>query len=674
MQIRLLALLSVLATSAATEAANVSDLIFTELPTTVTITGCKSTASGSLDIPGTINGRAVTTIQSGAFQYRTQLTSITVPSSVTSIGQEAFYNCTGLASVTLPPNLTSIGYHTFSQCSSLATVTLPTSLTSIGQEAFYNCSSLADITLPPGLTSIGYHAFSECSSLTTIAVPSSVTSIAQYAFAQCSGLTTITLPPDLTTITNGLFNGCTALTAIELPAGLTTIESAAFQNCKALTTVSIPAGVTIIDYSTFADCSALTSISVPAGVTTISDLAFARCGNLAAITLPTSLTSLGKDAFLNCSSIPAITLPATTTSIGERAFSGCASLPTVTIPAGVTSIGKAAFARCTALGGIAVDPSNAHYAGSGGILFSKDGTILHQCGGGALTATIPPGVTSIAESAFHGCGKLITLTVPSSVEHIAIHAFDACPKLKTFLFLGNLPGMDGENFTWSATTTVYHLAGRYGWQFFEELPSAVVGLPAIAVGLSDLVTSPGGSASLHVGVDPAYPLPCQFKWQKNGIDIPGATQPTLALSGIQPGDAGTYTVLVSSEVGTVSDHATLSLSAGNLYTQSQYDAGVTLGYQLGRQAGIDEIMEEPNTFDLFSAAQIQTIHIGTPLLQRDASTGQFELKIAARKSTSLGAFSPLSFATGEVTLSPAGELLFRFSSPDNAAFFRVDAE
>jgi hypothetical protein len=201
-----------------------------------------------------------------------------------------------------------------------------------------------------------------------------------------------------------------------------------------------------------------------------------------------------------------------------------------------------------------------------------------------------------------------------------------------------------------------------------------VGLPAIAVGPSDVVTFPGGTASLHVAVDPAYPLPCQFKWRKNGTDIPGATQPTLTLPDIQPGDAGTYTVLVSSEVGTAADHATLSLSAGNLYTQSQYDAGVTLGYQLGRQAGIEEIMEEPNAFDLFSAAQIQTLHIGTPLLQRDVSTGQFELKIAARKSAGLGEFSPLSFAAGDVTLSPAGELLFRFTSPDNAAFFRVDAE
>ena len=201
-----------------------------------------------------------------------------------------------------------------------------------------------------------------------------------------------------------------------------------------------------------------------------------------------------------------------------------------------------------------------------------------------------------------------------------------------------------------------------------------MGAPPIAAGLSDVVTAPGGAASLHVGVDASYPLPYQIKWQKNGIEISGANQPTLSLPDIQPADAGVYTVVISSEAGTVSDQATLSLAAGSLYTQSQYDAGVTLGYQLGRQAGIEEIMEEPNAFDLFSSAQIQALHIDAPLLRRDAATGEFELKLGAWKSVGLGDFSPLSFAAGDLSVSPSGEILFRFSSPEGAAFFRVDAE
>lgn len=675
MKARLLALLLPLfALTASVKAASVSDLIYIDASTEIVISGCKSSAFGDLDIPATINGRPVKAILPEAFRYRSQLTSVTIPSSVTSIGQEAFYSCSGLTSVTLPPNLTHIRYNTFADCSSLTAITLPASLEVLGQDAFARCTNLASITWPAGLTSIGSYAFDRCTSLTSITVPPSVTSIAQRAFYGCTSLTSVTLPPGLTTISDGLFYDCTSLPAVEIPAGVTVIEGSAFQNCKAITSLTIPAGVTKIDYYTFTDCTALTTVSLPAGITLIDELAFARCTSLANITLPAALTWIGKDAFLNCSSIPAISLASTLTHIGDRAFSGCTGISAVAIPASVTTIGKAAFTRCTALEAITVDPANANYMSPAGILISKDGTLLLQCGGAALTAVIPPGVTTIAESAFAGCGKITTITIPASVEQIRDSAFASCTKLKTFLFLGNLPGIGSDVFLQSATTTAYHLAGKFGWQYFEELPSAVVGLPVLAVGPSDVAAAPGGTASLHVEVDPSYPLPCQYQWQKNGIDLPGATQPSLAFTNLQPSDAAAYTVRVSSPVGTISDHATLSLSAGNLYTQSQYDAGVTLGYQLGRQAGIDEIMEEPNAFDLFSSAQIQTLHLGTPLLQRDAASGEFELKLSARKSSTLGSFTPLSFAAGDITLSPGGELIFRFSSPDSAAFFRIDTE
>ena len=356
--------------------------------------------------------------------------------------------------------------------------------------------------------------------------------------------------------------------------------------------------------------------------------------------------------------------------IGSLAFSDCRVLVTVSIPEFVINIGAGAFRRCNRLEEIVVHPSNTLYAGIGGMLFNKAGTILHQCPGAALTATIPSGVTTIADSAFNGCRQLVTITIPATVTSLGDSAFDSCAKLKTFLFLGHAPALGTAPFTISSSTTAYYLAGKGGWtSTLGGLYTAIVGLPEIGAGLSDVMTAEGGDVSFQITVAPTYPLACRFQWQKNGVEIPGATLSALPIADVGSADAAVYTVLVSSDVGTVSDQATLSIGTGDLYTQSEYDAAVAAAHQ----EGIDEVLEEPNAYELYTADQIHALHIGTPLLQRDASTGQFVLTIEALKSTDLESFSPFSFEDGEVTISPEGELLFRFTSTEGAAFFRVEA-
>lgn len=62
---------------------------------------------------------SVTTIGGRAFDYCSNLTSITIPESVTTIEAGAFYNCSGLTSVTIPAGVTSIEAHTFEKCDNL---------------------------------------------------------------------------------------------------------------------------------------------------------------------------------------------------------------------------------------------------------------------------------------------------------------------------------------------------------------------------------------------------------------------------------------------------------------------------------------------------------------------------------------------------------------------------
>ena len=57
------------------------------------------------------------------FDGCTDLTSITIPSSVTSLGDECFWGCSSLTSITIPSSVTSLGGWCFEECSELKKVT-----------------------------------------------------------------------------------------------------------------------------------------------------------------------------------------------------------------------------------------------------------------------------------------------------------------------------------------------------------------------------------------------------------------------------------------------------------------------------------------------------------------------------------------------------------------------
>ena len=173
-------------------AADVSDLTFDASGDTITITDCDTGASGTLIIPGTIEGKPVTSIGVDAFFECEFLTSITIPEGVTSIGAWAFDDCYALRTVTIPDSVTSIGRGAFDECYDLLTVTIPEGVTSIGDWAFYCCYDLTSIIIPQIVTSIGANAFDGCINLTSITIPEGVTSIKEKTFLDCWSLTNIT--------------------------------------------------------------------------------------------------------------------------------------------------------------------------------------------------------------------------------------------------------------------------------------------------------------------------------------------------------------------------------------------------------------------------------------------------------------------------------------------------
>ena len=318
---------------------------------TLTITGYTG-GGGSVAIPATIDGMAVTRIGDRAFSGRTGLRSLTLPDSVISIGEYAFLECTGLTSVVLPKSVTTVGHGTFSGCSGLRSLTLPDSVISIGRSAFSGCSGLRILTLPDSVISIGGSAFSGCSGLTSVTLPKSVTVVGDGTFYGCSGLRSLTLPDGVISIGEHTFDGCTGLTSIILPNSVTGVGAYAFHGCSGLTSIALPGSVTSIGASAFDGCSGLTSMTLPNSLTSIADRAFASCFGLRTLTLPDSVASIGEAAFIGCHRMTRISLPKSVTSIGNGAFAYCWGLTSLILPKSVTSIGEYAFSGCTGLTGV----------------------------------------------------------------------------------------------------------------------------------------------------------------------------------------------------------------------------------------------------------------------------------------------------------------------------------
>ena len=169
--------------------------------------------------------------------YCSDLTSITIPSSVTSLGDRCFEWCSGLTSITIPSSVTSLGNSCFLQCSRLASITISSSVTSLGESCFHGCSGLTSITIPSSVISIGERCFMYCTGLTSITIPSSVASLGVQCFCQCSGLTSITIPSSVTSLGYSFFYGCVGLTSITIPSSVTSLGESCFDECTNLESI-----------------------------------------------------------------------------------------------------------------------------------------------------------------------------------------------------------------------------------------------------------------------------------------------------------------------------------------------------------------------------------------------------------------------------------------------------
>ena len=251
--------------------------------TSVTVTGLSDSQSfdGELVIPESVElygtSYLVTAIASYAFQYYSNLTSVTFGSSVTQIGSWAFLDCWNLSTVTIPESMTSMGAGVFYgsglvsveynaiNCyknssgtvggnpaywfngTPLTTLTIGENVERIPDHFVNGCSNIiGELVIPESVTYIGSNAFNSCSGFTgSLTIPNSVSSIGTNAFSGCSGFSgTLTLGMSLSEIGNSAFFGaCENFTSFDVkPETPPTLGSNVFTSVDYGIPVQVPCG------------------------------------------------------------------------------------------------------------------------------------------------------------------------------------------------------------------------------------------------------------------------------------------------------------------------------------------------------------------------------------------------------------------------------------------------
>ena len=461
-----------------------------------------NTYADNISIPGEVTVPAevmegtptlpVTEIAQNAFKS-SQLTAVSIPSSITKIGINAFLYCHSLTKATFEnvaqicattfgnadSNPLNVTHHLYIGSSEVAELVIPSSVTAIGQNAFYGASALTSVNIPASVQSVGKNAFSGCTSLTKaqFASVSSLCNItfsneyanplylARHLYFDGGEVTNITIPTGRTTINAYTFAGGSELSKVTIPAGVTRIGASAFKDCKKIGSVdfasidqvltmkyddkdanplsfggyllvggNVQTGVTItgttVNANLFVGSKWLKTATLAEGVTTIDENAFKGCTSLTAVSLPSTLNTIGKEAFNGCTALEAISLPVGLQSIGVQAFRDCRKLTSVVIP-NSTSLADEVFMYCTKL----------------------------------ETVTLPNTIITIPQRLFAGCSQLKNMELPSTVQTIDNGAFSGCQSLTTLPLSDNLTTIRDNAFEGCKGFTELNMSekGKVNW-------------------------------------------------------------------------------------------------------------------------------------------------------------------------------------------------------------------
>jgi len=120
----------------------------------------------------------------------------------------------------------------------------------------------------------------------------------------------------------------------------------------------------------------------------------------------------------------------------------------------------------------------------------------------------------------------------------------------------------------------------------------VLPLPVITTQPLSSATFAGGSVTL-AGAASGNPAP-GYQWQKNGIDVVGATSGTLTLNNVQLSDAGSYALVATNSVGVATSRfarlvVLVPRANAAVYNVKAYPTGATVGGNVSVEYGLTNV-------------------------------------------------------------------------------------
>ncbi len=398
--------------------------IFDPVANAYAAAGHNSELGSQLVILAEIDSRPVTAIGSRAFQNCSYLNTVTIPASITSIGSNAFYNCSSLRKLNYGGTLEQWQNISISEGNDAITNAEFSFDGELGDDvvAFGFCgaqgNNLSWTLYDTGeLLISGTGAMKDfergnapwlrfSNRLFSVVIQEGVTTVSRNSFVDCEQLTSVSLPDSITSLGSWSFNN-TGIVSIFIPANVSFIDAAAFYWTQALQRIDVAEDNLVYKSDEY-------GVVYSKDGTVLEQYPDARTGSYE---IPEGVTTVAEEAFYSSSGVSSLQLPSTLTTIGRRAFYNV-GISSILIPASVSVIEDGAFSACHNLVRFSVEEGGAFASDEQGALYTADMTVLLQVPGGYSGAfTIPTGVKTIQNSAFHGIsGGISTLYIPASVE------------------------------------------------------------------------------------------------------------------------------------------------------------------------------------------------------------------------------------------------------------------
>lgn len=338
----------------------------------------------------------------------------------------------------------------------------------VGTNMFNKAKSLISLVLPSTIQKIESYSIQDCDNLASISIPELCKEVESSAIYNCMNLSSIHIGKSLEKFESMNGNLCPVLKAITADASNTNFASVngvlysknmsvlyKYPSGKTGSSFEIPSSVKKIDDYAFSNTS-LENVTMPNGLEAINTGAFDRCKDLLSVEIPQTVKEIGMFAFQNCAKLTSVVIPDQVKELKSFAFGYCVNLRDVIIGASVDEIDGSSFSGCSSLQSFVVSKDNNTYTAEGGILYSKDMTVLVRCplalysdemilGDEVLVIEsnafqncknikklkLPEGLKEIGSSAFDRC-TMEAIAVPNTVEKIGMFAFQNCTNLKNF--------------------------------------------------------------------------------------------------------------------------------------------------------------------------------------------------------------------------------------------------